>query len=387
MRELHMNRANRILPTYTGDVSGACSALFELGGMVVIHDPSGCNSTYNTHDETRWYDHDSLIYISAFVERDAILGRDDKLIHDVVDAANELQPRFIALCNSPVPFISGTDFHAICKLIEAACDIPCFYVRTNGMHDYVVGAGNAFVRIAERFVRPAPVRPGTINIMGATPLDLGIAGSDATLRSFASDAGFEVISCWAMGSTLEELSRAAEAEVNLVVSSTGLPVAQFLLEHFGTPYVVGTPVGSFTTTLAEELQTATKVKSCRWPCRDARSPVAESNTGLWCAIGEPVTAGSIAAAIETEWSHPVQVINPLEGIRETLLPSDACVYGEEEAEAALSRAALVIGDEFYRCVLQESTRLAALPHQALSGRNGWKAARDLATLDLKTLLA
>ena len=48
-----MRQAYRILPVYTGDVSGVCSALYELGGMVVMHDPSGCNSTYNTHDETR----------------------------------------------------------------------------------------------------------------------------------------------------------------------------------------------------------------------------------------------------------------------------------------------------------------------------------------------
>ena len=43
------------LPVYSGDVSGVASALYELGGMVVIHDPSGCNSTYNTHDEIRWF--------------------------------------------------------------------------------------------------------------------------------------------------------------------------------------------------------------------------------------------------------------------------------------------------------------------------------------------
>ena len=48
MHQLHMRRSYRIIPCYTGDVSGVCSALFELGGMVVIHDPSGCNSTYNT---------------------------------------------------------------------------------------------------------------------------------------------------------------------------------------------------------------------------------------------------------------------------------------------------------------------------------------------------
>ena len=36
-----MRQAYTILPVYTGDVSGVCSALFELGGMVVIHDPLG----------------------------------------------------------------------------------------------------------------------------------------------------------------------------------------------------------------------------------------------------------------------------------------------------------------------------------------------------------
>ncbi|MDO4538337.1 MAG: nitrogenase component 1, partial [Coriobacteriales bacterium] len=197
-----MNRANRILPVYSGDVSGACSALFELGGMVVIHDPSGCNSTYNTHDETRWYDHDSLIFISALRERDAILGNDDKLVRDVVDAALELQPRFIALTNSPIPFISGTDFAALTKLIEHKTNIPCFYVRSNGMHDYVVGAANALAAVAERFVTEHADKPvGAIprlNLLGVTPLDFYGEGqlSPSDLRCFVGDAGFELASCW-----------------------------------------------------------------------------------------------------------------------------------------------------------------------------------------------
>lgn len=56
-----MRQSYRMIPVYTADVSGVCSALYELGGMTVMHDPSGCNSTYNTHDEIRWYDQDSLI--------------------------------------------------------------------------------------------------------------------------------------------------------------------------------------------------------------------------------------------------------------------------------------------------------------------------------------
>ena len=58
-----MRRTNRILPVYSADISGVCSALYELGGMTVMHDASGCNSTYTTHDEPRWYSMDSMVYI------------------------------------------------------------------------------------------------------------------------------------------------------------------------------------------------------------------------------------------------------------------------------------------------------------------------------------
>ena len=87
-----MKRSYKIIPIYTADVSGVCSALYELGGMTVMHDPSGCNSTYNTHDEIRWYDKDSLIYISGLSEIDAVMGNDAKFINDIEEAARELKP-------------------------------------------------------------------------------------------------------------------------------------------------------------------------------------------------------------------------------------------------------------------------------------------------------
>ena len=111
------------IPVYTADVSGVCSALYELGGMTVMHDPSGCNSTYNTHDELRWYDQDSLIFISGLTEIDAVMGNDRKFIDDIEHAARELHPKFIALAGSPIPFMNGTDFPAIARVIEAETGI------------------------------------------------------------------------------------------------------------------------------------------------------------------------------------------------------------------------------------------------------------------------
>ena len=95
-----MKRINRILPVYAADISGVCSALYELGGMTVMHDASGCNSTYNTHDEPRWYDTDSLVFLSGLSELEAVMGDDEKFIGDVAEAARELHPAFIALADA-----------------------------------------------------------------------------------------------------------------------------------------------------------------------------------------------------------------------------------------------------------------------------------------------
>ena len=66
--------------------------------------------------------------------------------------------------------------------------------------------------------------------------------------------GWDVISTWAMGDSLDALSRSGEAAVNLVVSSVGIRAAKVLERKFGTPYVIGTPVGGFTKTLSEILE-------------------------------------------------------------------------------------------------------------------------------------
>ena len=136
------------LPVYTGDVSGVCSALYELGGMVVMHDPSGCNSTYNTHDEVRWTDMESLIFLSGLTQLDAITGNDQKLVDDIVSAAERFRPAFIAIANSPIPWLIGTDFDAVCRKVEKSCGIRTFHVETNAMHDYTKGAGSALLQLA-----------------------------------------------------------------------------------------------------------------------------------------------------------------------------------------------------------------------------------------------
>lgn len=400
VRKLHMRQAYRIIPIYTADVSGVCSALYELGGMTVMHDPSGCNSTYNTHDEIRWYDQDSLIFISGLTDIDAIMGNDEKFLRDIEDVAEELKPKFIALASSPIPFMNGTDFPGLARALTAETGIPAFSVSTSGMHDYVYGAGLALSEIARHFTGAAEKRKRKLNLLGVTPLDFGPQPMVDAMKRRLEKYGWEILSTWAMGDTLEDLSHAGEAEVNLVVSSVGIPAANVLREKFGTPFLVGTPVEGYEGEISDALE-----KAAESPCEafeDKKENSAEKSGAqisgeqeeLWkvtpdqviylrkkdsplsgfiptpdiTLIGEPITMGSLAAAIEQKCGKKVQLLCPLEITEGLLRRGDEAIRGEEAMEEKLKTARIIVADPLYRPICPESATFYEMPHIAFSGR-------------------
>ena len=74
--------------------------------------------------------------------------------------------------------MNGTDFPALAEVLEQEHGIPTFSVPTNGMHDYVYGAGIALEQIARQFVSAKAVCEEKIyshiqlNLLGVTPLIL-----------------------------------------------------------------------------------------------------------------------------------------------------------------------------------------------------------------------
>ena len=359
-----MNHTSTIISTYSADVFGVCSALFELGGMVIMHDASGCNSTYTTHDEPRWYDMESMVYISGLSEMEAIMGDDEKLIGDIVAAAEDLHPRFIAVAGTPIPTMTGFDFEAVAALIEERTGIPAFGFNTTGMKTYVHGASMALEAVARRFAdRDVQKTPDlTANILGLTPLDFSVAGTEDSVTDFLEASGFRVLSRWAMGSSLEDLTRAGGAHVNLVVSSTGLGAAKALQERFGTPYVVGLPIGGTQKEhLREALHTAASTGENQYPVSDL------SGEDI-LIIGEAVTSLALASALEHSAGQGVRVLCPTEGSEGLLRSGDLRAQYEEEIEEAMTEAKTVIADPLYRPICPDYVKFVELPTEAFSGR-------------------
>ena len=505
-----MRQVFRKIPVYTGDVSGVCSALFELGGMVVMHDPSGCNSTYNTHDEIRWYAHDSLIFISGLNDTDAILGSDDKLVRDITEVARIYSPAFIAIANSPIPYVIGMDFDAICRLIEDETGIPAFYISTNGMHDYTRGAGLAFLELARRFAgkqreggtfekktgrglsensgrtedslqnigrtdnklqnrRGADAAAGgrriRVNLLGLTPLDFAASSTVNTLRAKIESAGFEIVSSWAMEGVsvggepdtlpagdsdrespdrespdressdrkssdrkssdresfdrkssekesssegmhnrlLEDICRSSCADVNLLLSSTGLPAAEYLKKEFGIPFVAGIPAHGVGERYFEAVRTASVTGENQYPFRDRGDIPTDDKKLPVCLIGEPVVMTSLAASLQTLTGCPTHVFSATEEGNDRagdgnqfLGKNDSAPKGEEALNAMLSqivsenaslsgKGIAVAADPCYRDILPEGCSLVRLPHLAFSGRIFLKEIPDLVGEDVLTV--
>lgn len=364
-----MKQVNTLISTYTADVSAVCSALYELGGMVVIHDPSGCNSTYNTHDEPRWYEQDSLIFISGLSEIDAIMGNDDKLIRDVLTAARVYHPEFIVLLQSPVPLLMGTDFSAIARKIGEEADLPVYFIPTTGMNSYIWGAGEAFSLLAREFVKtPEETKERTgltrVNLLGVTPLDFSVNTTVESFKEEITGQGFEIQSTWAMGSDLFKIREAARADLNIVAAASGLKAAKVMEERFGIPYIAGVPVGNFASSFFDEARECIKTKKSAYPYKK----VSQKPEKDFIFIGEPVMGQSLAAAFALSGAKPPVTVTMQEVPEELLGEGCLVVPSEEELKEVMREAATVIADPLFLSVCPKDVSFIPFPQEACSGR-------------------
>lgn len=402
--------------TYTADVSGVCSALYELGGMTVIHDPSGCNSTYSTHDEPRWFDTDSLMFVSGLDEMTAVLGDDNVLIDDVTHAVRDLKPRFVTLCSGSIPHIIAFDCKGVAHLLEKRTGVPMLPVATTGNRSYVAGVGAALTEWVKRFAdslespycatstlngaADPEAKAFSVNLLGVTPLDFSINGNVDAMRKVFEDAGIPVNCCAAMGESFDSLRHIFRASVNVVVSSCGRRLARYMEQTAGIPYVEGTPIGAYGAVRLPELaieahekkraslsgvsdtagkETAAHPNSLRMLL--AKKKGDSEGIRLWkgnpahnrwdvpdgqiLIIGEEVFAQSLAAAINqltADCRHGLQAF--------AVWPDVDHGFPEDVLAELIRKSRYIIGDPLYRTIPHDSKQntFVDFPHEAYSGR-------------------
>lgn len=237
-----MRGLRKYLTPFAPDQSGAVSVLYELGGIIVICDAGGCTGNVCGFDEPRWFERKSAVFSAGLRDMDAILGRDDRLVAKLVDAAEKVEAGFAAVIGTPVPTVIGTDYQALKRMCEKKTDLPVLAVNTDGMELYDGGERKAYLELFKVFAREKlPVETGRVGILGMTPQDVSDLKAADKLREKFKSQGHQAV-CYGMGDGLDEVKKASSVEKNIVVSPAALECARYLEKTFGTPYEVGYPL-------------------------------------------------------------------------------------------------------------------------------------------------
>ncbi|MBQ6554400.1 MAG: hypothetical protein IJL89_04120 [Firmicutes bacterium] len=217
------------------DDSGACSVLYELGGIVVICDAGGCAGNVCGFDEPRWFIKKSALFSAGLRDMDAILGRDDKLVEKLARVTEQINGRFTAIVGTPVPAVIATDYRALKRMSEKKTGLPCITVEATGTNLYDKGEEEAYLALFKEFAREKlPAKAGKVGVIGATPLNTGLVKADVIINRLKEK--YDEVVCFGMDSGLDEIINASECEKIIVISNSGISAAEYLKEKFGTEY-------------------------------------------------------------------------------------------------------------------------------------------------------
>lgn len=379
-----MGKLRMVLPPFSPDYSGVCSALFSFGkrGITVIHDAAGCTGNYTGYDEPRWYHSESPVYCSGLREIDAILGDDEKLIEKIVEAKEALKPELIALVGSPVPMVVGTDMEGIASELEERTKVPVFGFDTTGLGSYQKGIELVYRKVLCRILseedgekksmtEKTADKKGMVNILGATPLDFGTSGTVEDLCSLLEQNGWQVQTVLYQESSRKQLQQIKYADCSVVVSGAALPFAKYLEQNFGIPYVTKLPFGeTYAKVWLKELEVCILDKE-----KTKKEPKGwEKETAKGLILGEQIQSEAIRDGLWEAYGIRTDVGAVCGFYPEAAQEGEFFLEEETEIEQAMNRASyeFVIGDPLYQGLLRESKRFIPYAHYALSSKMGQK---------------
>ncbi len=225
--------------------------------MTIIHGPTGCKMYPSDLTERLFVRRKSEVETRNMFLRDMkyffyqprmpctlldgnglIMGSSERL-EDLYSIVVNDGPSLIGLINSPGASLIGED------LDKVRSDIPTVRFES---HDFSApmyeGFSDCTVKIIDTICHPSEVKKGTVNIFGLSIWHLRFEDDVEELRRMLGLCDIEVNCFLCAGSSVEEIKKIPEAELNIVIDSDfGLRAAEHCRERFGTPYIDITPIG------------------------------------------------------------------------------------------------------------------------------------------------
>ncbi len=381
-----MSNLNIYLPPFTPDYSGCSSALYELGGMIILHDASGCTGNVLGYDEPRWEKAASsraLVYCSAYRHIEAVLGQDDRVIDRIVKAAESLRPKFIAIVGSPVPMLVGTDYIGMAREIESRTGIPSFGFDTKGLEFYDNGYMTATIALIKRYTEKLPTLEGSINLLGLTPIDFGYKGNDRAILALLEENGIKVNCSFSMNFSLDDIRRAGQAELNVALSEAGYEVALYMQRAYGIPFISSVPY-SDGKRFIRDIRAALDGRKL-----ERRTEIYNFDR-RFLIIGEQVASNALRVEIEERYGIAADVAVLFSHRPEILRKGDYSFVQEKDIRMLINcgRYTDIVADPLIgQLVKQDNVRFFEYASVAVSSKFHWDEVRNLLGQEMEAFIS
>lgn len=220
----------------------------------LVHGPIGCAGyTWDIRGaKSSGVETNRSSFSTDMKEIDVVFGGEKKLANAIDELVGLYHPPVIFVYSTCIVGIIGDDLEAVCKTASQKHNIPVLPVKSEGFKgnksDGYKAACDALKKLIKRpqkeetadkkpevkpEIKPEVKKP-KINILG----DFNVAGDVWLVKPLFEQMGIEVIVSMTGDSTAESISRAAEAELNLVQCSGSMTyLAKWMQTEYGIPYV------------------------------------------------------------------------------------------------------------------------------------------------------
>ncbi len=332
------------LPAFATDFSAAMATVASLGGMSVLHAPTGCMGNYVGFDEPDWIRSPGMTYCSTMREDETIFGNDSLLLERIRTASGSMHPPFVAIIGSPITALIGTDLDGIASLSEDETGIPTVAVDCTGFGTYQDGLVKAFGACADRF---ATEGDGRANVLGMDKYDYYLGEDRGFFGDMLSAKGHRNAG-FMPGDGRGFFSGLKDSPLSFAVSTAGLRMCQLLKRKFGVPFGV----------------------------LDYEGGGEPGRSGKRClVIGDQVVSNYIRLFVESEFGHETDV-GTLFGLERSV--ARAGDFRSDSEGSMMERIRngkydIVICDPMVGSLVPDGMKKVLLPHPAVSSKIHWNS--------------
>lgn len=213
------------------------------GAISLINGPTGCtfyannaivrlNGYFNARERVDI----PRIYCTAFNEKDAILGCEEKVMAASQELIDRFHPSMLFIFNCCVSEIIGTDIDDIATRLSNESDTMVIPIHTAGFKgDHKFGMRMATDILMEHFFQKKDVTPKRVNLLGEFDY---FNRSTIELTQFLNKIGITNIVHVPGKCTLEELREASSAELNIITCQNASKyLAERMRKEFNIPWL------------------------------------------------------------------------------------------------------------------------------------------------------